>query len=94
MSRDCDKCGEHCLDCKCTANLYIDYFQQLKNINHPWSQFLYARAVAMYWMREEMGRSNAEIAMALSIDEMQVRLILMQWDESVTPPPSTVTTLK
>jgi hypothetical protein len=48
----------------------------------------------MNWMRKEMNRTNEEIAYALSMDEMQVRLILMQWDESVTPPPGTVTTLK
>jgi hypothetical protein len=25
MSGECDKCGQHCLDCKCTADL----------VNHP-----------------------------------------------------------
>jgi hypothetical protein len=93
MSGECDECGEHCLDCRCCQPLNLHFFDHLKNVNHPWSQFLYARAVAMNWMREEMNRSNAEIAMALSMDEMQVRLILMQWDESVTPPSGTVTKL-
>ncbi len=74
MSGECD-CGEHCLDCKCTERKLV-FFDHLKNINHPWSEFLYARAVAMHWMREEMNKSNAEIARTLSMDEMQVGLIL------------------
>ena len=85
MSGECE-CGEHCLDCKCSQVVNFNFFDHLKNVNHPWSQFLYARAVAMVWMREEMNQSNKEIAKALSMDEMQVRSILMQWDESVTTP--------
>ncbi len=51
--------------------------QALKNTEHPWGQFLYARSQAILWMKNEMKRSNFEIANALSMDEMQVQLILM-----------------
>lgn len=80
MSSECDRCGKNALECKCQQTINFNFFDHLKNVNHPWSQFLYARAAAMHWMREEMNRSNAEIAAALSMDEIQVRLILRQWD--------------
>lgn len=51
MSGECDKCGEHCLDCKCQVPIHFNFFDHLRNVNHPWSQFLYARAVAILWMR-------------------------------------------
>lgn len=43
---------------------------------HPWGEFLKARYYAMLWMRDEMGYDNERIAYNLSMDEMQVYLIL------------------
>lgn len=39
-------------------NKSFDFFEHLKNVDHPWSQFLYARVKAMHWMREKMNRSS------------------------------------
>lgn len=55
----------------------MDHLEALKNCNHPWGKFLYARSEVIMWMKNEMKRSDAEIADALSMDEMQVRLIIM-----------------
>lgn len=46
---------------------------------HPWEIFLSARADAIKWMNEEMNYSDAEIAVALSMDEQQVYLIRNRW---------------
>lgn len=43
---------------------------------HPWQNFLHARAIAMEWLRKE-GNSDKEIVKIMSMDEMQVKLILM-----------------
>lgn len=39
---------------------------------HPWQSFLDARKRAILWMREQ-GYSDAQIALSLSCDEVQVR---------------------
>lgn len=43
---------------------------------HPWGNFLHARRLAMQWLREE-GESDERIAEILSMDKMQVTLIMM-----------------
>jgi hypothetical protein len=45
--------------------------------NHPWTNFLYARRVVMEWMRKEMLYDDEQIARSLSMDGVQVKLILM-----------------
>ena len=45
--------------------------------NHPWQNFLYARRLAMEWMKTECKYSDEEIAKQLSMDPMKVKLILM-----------------
>lgn len=45
--------------------------------DHPWANFLHARRLAMEWLRNEMKYDDARIARELSMDEMQVTLILM-----------------
>lgn len=47
---------------------------------HPWGHFLHARRLAMAWLREE-GYSDEQIAHAMSMDTMQVTLILLTWVE-------------
>lgn len=42
---------------------------------HPWGNFLNARVRAIKWMKDELQNSNKEIAIKLSMDEMQVYLI-------------------
>lgn len=42
---------------------------------HPWDAFLQARRNAIIWMREEMNKTDKEIATCLNMDEMQVYLI-------------------
>lgn len=44
---------------------------------HPWEEFLNARAAALIWMRDEMKKSNEEIAHLMSMDAEQVKLILL-----------------
>lgn len=44
-------------------------------MKHPWGEFLNARYKAILWMRKEMNRDDKEIAIALSMDEIQVYLI-------------------
>lgn len=46
-----------------------------ENDLHPWAEFLYARRNAILWMREEMGRTDYQIAWELSMDEAQVTSI-------------------
>lgn len=66
-----------------------NFFKRLKKCDHPWSNFLYARAVAMDWLRqnmktdEEKEKAYSIIARNMSMDEIQVQLILMQWDDEV-----------
>lgn len=48
---------------------------------HPWQSFLDARKRAILWMRGE-GYSDAQIALFLSCDEVQVRSI------GLTPEPN------
>ena len=42
---------------------------------HPWDVFLEVRCDVIDWMREEMKKSDFEIARDLSMDERQVFLI-------------------
>lgn len=42
---------------------------------HPWGEFLKARAEAILWMKNEMSKTDFEIARDLSMDETQVYLI-------------------
>jgi hypothetical protein len=42
---------------------------------HPWGEFLKVRLDVIFWMREEMKRTDSEIADQLSMDEEQVYLI-------------------
>lgn len=49
---------------------------------HPWAVFLIARERALVWMRDEMKRGPEEIAEAMSMDPMQVTLILSLADEA------------
>jgi hypothetical protein len=59
-----------------------NHLEDLKNSEHPWGAFLYARYKAMIWMREKMGYDNVTIANKMCMDEMQVRLILMTAEET------------
>lgn len=52
----------------------------MMNEPHPWGVFINARWRAMLWMREELGYSDAVIADAMCMDEMQVYLILASTD--------------
>jgi len=54
----------------------VKKIEEINKTPHPWARFLNARRDAMMWMREEMNRSDKEIANDLCIDEMQVYLIL------------------
>jgi hypothetical protein len=47
----------------------------IKNIDHPWGNFLTARFYAILWLKDEFGHSDKQIAEILSMDEMQVYLI-------------------
>ena|SRR3990167_4061370 len=49
--------------------------------NHPWLNFLKARKAAMLWMRDEMKKTDEEIAADLSMDAEQVRAILIYQDQ-------------
>ena len=49
--------------------------------DHPWGKFLNARAEALKWSRDEMGYNITQLTRQFSMDEMQVKLILMQVDE-------------
>lgn len=49
--------------------------QEEVKTKHPWGVFLEARKKAITWMKEEMNRNDKEIAIALSMDELQVYLI-------------------
>lgn len=44
--------------------------------DHPWQNFLWSRRIVMEWLRNE-GYSDEKIARTLSMDIMQVTLILM-----------------
>ncbi len=46
-----------------------------KKESHPWSDFLDARYRAILWMKNTDNRSDAQIAIHLSMDERQVFLI-------------------
>jgi hypothetical protein len=50
-------------------------------MTHPWGKFLEVRKEVIKWMTDEMGRDNAEIAHALSMDEQQVYLIKKHMEE-------------
>lgn len=65
MSGECEKCGEHAVECGCGP--------------HPWADFLNARYNAILWMKEEMGYNDKKIAEMLSMDERQVFLIRTSW---------------
>lgn len=43
---------------------------------HPWGHFLYARALALRWLRDELGKSPEETVRELAMDPGQVSLIL------------------
>jgi len=49
----------------------------IKKSSHPWANFLYARRLCLEWMRDECHYSDEQIAHAMSMDAMQVKLILM-----------------
>lgn len=55
----------------------------LPESDHPWGNFLQARAKALQWVRDEFKYSNAELAKKFSMDEMQVYLILAHQDKYV-----------
>lgn len=44
--------------------------------DHVWLHFLHARLHAMLWMRHTYGRTDEYIANTLSMDPIQVKLIL------------------
>lgn len=44
---------------------------------HPWANFLHARRICLEWMRKELNYNDEQIAHAMSMDAMQVKLILM-----------------
>ena len=44
---------------------------------HPWGNFLYARRLAMQWLRDELEYDDEKIAHVLSMDKNQVTLLLM-----------------
>jgi len=47
---------------------------------HPWGDFLQARAKALVWQRDVMHQTPEQIARLMSMDTMQVRLILDHMD--------------
>lgn len=49
----------------------------IRKSSHPWSNFLHARRLAMQWMRDKMKYGDKEIAKEMSMDTLQVTLILM-----------------
>ena len=49
--------------------------EEIKKEPHPWGHFLNARWRAILWMEEVMNYSDKEIAIHLSMDEIQVYLI-------------------
>jgi len=48
----------------------------------PWADFLHHRARALRWLRDEMHRTNTDIADTVRMDPGQVQLILMTVDAS------------
>ena len=56
--------------------------------DHPWAKFLEARMHAMAWLRAD-GADDAQIAKTMSMDPVQVHLILMHYDEVKPLPPPT-----
>lgn len=42
---------------------------------HPWEEFLNARMKVILWMKDYLYRSDKEISIHLSMDEVQVYLI-------------------
>jgi len=47
----------------------------------PWADFLHHRARAFRWLRDELKRTPEEIAISMSCDPGQVRLVLMTVDQ-------------
>ncbi len=47
----------------------------------PWADYLHHRARALRWQRDEMGKNPEAIARDMTMDSVQVRLILMTVDQ-------------
>jgi hypothetical protein len=49
----------------------------IRKSTHPWANFLHARRLCLEWLRKECNYNDAQIADAMKMDEVQVKLILM-----------------
>ncbi len=56
----------------------------MKPTGHPWGDFLFYRARALRWLRDEMKNDPGKICQTMAMDPGQVRLILMTVDENPT----------
>lgn len=66
----CDRCSQAAALFETVRGLRAD-----KN-EHPWAAFLLARRHALVWLRDEMGETPEKTARTMSMNTLQVRLIL------------------
>lgn len=59
----------------------VNKSKYLLGSDHPWLNFLNARAESLYWSRNRMKYSDEKLAYVYSMDPMQVKLILMSYEE-------------